>query len=219
MTASGSDLAAASATGRLTAYPTGLAGAPNVRSVSFTASPGRPDARAARRARRRPDRLDRRADGDAGVRDGRRPAPVRSPRPPWRRRPARRRSRRPVVVGHRPPSRAARARSPRSCGARPATPLIALIALLDRGRPRRGPRPDAGPRQDADGGLSRRDARHAAPCGGPRHGGQRVAHARDPRARGRRARRGVDAAARSRRPAWRRWSPPSRSCSSAAGCS
>src|SRR4029079_16072986 len=42
VTATGSDLAATSVTGRLTAYPTGLAGAPNVRSVSFTATPGGP---------------------------------------------------------------------------------------------------------------------------------------------------------------------------------
>ena len=33
---------AASVTGRLTAYPTGLAGAPNVRAVSFKAAPGGP---------------------------------------------------------------------------------------------------------------------------------------------------------------------------------
>ena len=42
VTATGSGVAAASVTGRLTAYPTGLAGAPNVRSVSFKASPGGP---------------------------------------------------------------------------------------------------------------------------------------------------------------------------------
>ena len=42
VTATGSGVEAASVTGRLTAYPTGLAGAPNVRSVSFEATPGGP---------------------------------------------------------------------------------------------------------------------------------------------------------------------------------
>ena len=42
VTATGSGVEAASVTGRLTAYPTGLAGAPNVRSVSFKAAPGGP---------------------------------------------------------------------------------------------------------------------------------------------------------------------------------
>jgi nickel/cobalt transporter (NicO) family protein len=42
VTATGSGVEAASVTGRLTAYPTGLAGAPNVRSGSFKAAPGGP---------------------------------------------------------------------------------------------------------------------------------------------------------------------------------
>ena len=42
VTVSGDGLLASSTTNRLTAYPSGLAGAPDMRSVSFTASPGGP---------------------------------------------------------------------------------------------------------------------------------------------------------------------------------
>ena len=82
----------------------------------------------------------------------------------------------------------------------PATPLLALIALLTAGVLGAGHAADARARQDADGGLSRGHPRHAATRRGARPGGERVAHAGDPRAGGRRARGRVDAAAGPRRP-------------------
>ena len=99
-------------------------------------------------------------------------------------------------------------------------PVAARPAGLDpdRRRARGRPRADARPRQDADGGLSRRDARDAAPRRGARAVGDVLAHARDPgpRRAGRRGRRVPAAGPRSssRRRSWR----PSRSWRSAAGC-
>ena len=121
-------------TGRLTAYPTGLAGAPNVRSVSFTASPGGPTLAAAGRARRRPHRPDRRADGDGRVRDGRRSGAGRSPSTA-----AAAGSIAGRIVG-RVVGRSSTTTVPGGEGSipevlrsAPATPLIALIALLTAG--------------------------------------------------------------------------------------
>ena len=60
----------------------------------------------------------------------------------------------------------------------------------DRVRPRRGPRPDARPWQDPDGGVPRRDARNADPrrwTGTVGHGVAYAGHPRHRRARGRRA--------------------------------
>ena len=68
------------------------------------------------------------------------------------------------------------------------SPLVLLVSILTAAALGRRPRADAGPRQDADGRLPRRDARDAAPRGRPRPVGDALAHARDPgpgRARGR----------------------------------
>ena len=64
-------------------------------------------------------------------------------------------------------------------------PLAAGPARLDPDRRRAGrrPRPDARPRQDADGRLPRRHARDAAPRRGARAVGDVLAHARHPRPR------------------------------------
>ena len=112
----GTGVAATSATGRLTAYPTGLAGAPDVRSVSFEASPGGPTLAPLDVPDADPigpiDVLTATA-GSATVAGQ---VPGRCPVDRGRRRlvgRSRRRSCRPP-----PPSRAARARSPRSCAAR-----------------------------------------------------------------------------------------------------
>ena len=71
----------------------------------------------------------------------------------------------------------------------PATPILALVALLTAAALGRRPRAHARPRQDPHGRVPRRDARDATPRGGPRDGRERLAHARHPRAgAGRRSR-------------------------------
>ena len=156
---------AASATGRLTAYPTGLAGAPErPRRVSFDGVAGRarcsrpldvPDADPIEPV----DVLTARP-----VRDGRRSGAVTgsiaAAAGPCRSTPSI------VPVHDRRPGR--RELDPRRPAQAPATPLLALIALLTAGVLGAGHAADAGPRQDADGRVPRRHARDAAPRRGPR---------------------------------------------------
>ena len=102
---------------------------------------------------------------------------------------------------------------PTCCGARRRPRSSADRAAHGRRDPRRGPCPDARPRQDADGGVPRRHARDAATRRRAGPGGERVAHARDPRARRARAGGRDPAAAGPRGPRSRRWSPRCRSSS------
>ena len=166
--------ATASPSNRLTAYPTDLlTQALDDAAVTVVATPGGPTLAAFDIPDATP--LAGAAPVAAVAGPSARPgARCRRPRPPsaipaaaGRVRAGRRRQRRPAVD------------LPRG---RPHAVRPARVAP-DRRRARGGPRPDARPRQDPDGGLPRRDARDAAPRGRPRAVGDAVAHARDPGAR------------------------------------
>ena len=158
-------LPAASATSRLTAYPTDLAGLPlDVRSRRR--STVRPAWRAPRRRSRR-----------------RTPRPPTAPAAPAA-------SRRRRLGAARPVPAVTRADCPTSSATRrPRRPSSSWSRSLTAAALGAGHALTPGPRQDADGGLPRRHARDAAPRRRARPGRQRVAHARDPRAGGARARR------------------------------
>ena len=121
------------------------------------------------------------------------------------------------AAARRRPGRRRWRRAARHLPAGPHAARRAAVAADGRG-PRRGSCAHAGPRQDADGGVPRRDARHAPPRRGPGAVGERLAHGRDPRPGcDRRGRRGRAAAGRRRRAGRRSWRR-CRSWRSVAGC-